>query len=99
MLIIDSDSKEFNLDEIHRGTLVCAQHSSWDEAVAGVVTGAEEDCIRVQFPPSVQNTLNHFFIYASEVDDGEWTIKYSDDLETISQYPEEESGGDEEDGS
>lgn len=98
MLIIDSDSKEFNLEEIHRGTLVYAQHSTWDEAVAGMVTRAYKDVLRIQFPPSVQNTLNHFFIYAEEVERGEWTMKYSDDLETIGQYPVD-TGGEEQDGS
>lgn len=98
MLIIDSDSKEFNLEEIHRGTLVCAQHSTWDGAVAGMVTRAYKDVLRIQFPPSVQNTLNHFFIYVDEVMRGEWIMKYSDDLVTIGQYPVETGGG-EQDGS
>ena len=98
MLIIDSDSKMFNLEEIHRGSLICARHSTWDEEIAGVVTSADKDCIRVQFPPSVQNTLNHYFIYSAEVVNGEWEILYTDDLETISRYPEAVEEG-EDDGS
>ena len=89
MIIIDGESKVFNTEEIHRGTLVWAKHSSWDEALAGMVTSVTETCIRVQFPPSVQNTLNHFFIYAPEVVRGEWTIRYSDDLDTIGYYEAE----------
>lgn len=96
MLIIDNDTKVFNADEIHRGTLVCAKHSTWDEEVAGIVTSVTSECVRVQFPPSVQNTLNHYFIYATEVEKGDWIVKYSDDLEIISRFPEEEG---EEDGS
>lgn len=96
MLIIDNDTKVFNTDEIHRGTLVCAKHSTWDEEVAGIVTSVTSECVRVQFTPSVQNTLNHYFIYATEVEKGDWIVKYSDDLETISRFPEEEG---EEDGS
>lgn len=93
MLIIDSDSKMFNLKEIHRGTLICAKHSTWTDEIAGIVTGADKTCLRVQFPPSIQNTLNHYFIYAEEVIRGEWIIKYSDDLETVSKYPEDEEEG------
>ena len=96
MLIIDNDTKVFNADEIHRGTLVCAKHSTWDKEVAGIVTSVTSECVRVQFPPSVQNTLNHYFIYATEVEKGDWIVKYSDDLEIISRFPEEEG---EEDGS
>lgn len=92
MLIIDNGAKVFNTDEIQRGTLVCAKHSTWEEGIAGMVTSVTSECVRVQFPPSVQNTLNHYFIYASEVENGEWVIKYSDDLETIRSYPEEEAG-------
>lgn len=98
MLVIDTDKKLFNLDEICRGTLVCARHQSWQEGQAGIVTEASEDIIRVQYPPTIQNVLNHYFIPAREVADGEWEIRYSNDgLGTISVYPEKdqvESGGD-----
>ena len=94
MLIIESGAKVFNTEEIHRGTLVCARHSTWDEEITGMVTSVTQDCVRVQFPPSVQNTLNHYFIYATEVANGEWDIKYSDDLETIKRDPEAEAGED-----
>lgn len=98
MLVIDTDKKLFNLDEICRGTLVFARHQSWQEGQAGIVTEASEDIIRVQYPPTIQNVLNHYFIPAKEAAGGEWEIRYSNDgLETISVYPEqdpEETGGD-----
>lgn len=89
MLLTDKNRQAFNLDEIYRGTLIFAKHSTWQEGQAGIVTEASEDVIRVQYPPTVQNVLNHYFIPAKEAAGGEWEIRYSNDgLETICVYPE-----------
>ena len=89
MLLTDKNRQAFNLDEIYRGTLIFAKHSTWQEGQTGIVTEASEDVIRVQYPPTVQNVLNHYFIPAKEAAGGEWEIRYSSDgLETICVYPE-----------
>lgn len=93
MLLIDTEKKEFSLDEIGRGTLIYARHKTWQEGQTGIVTEVSGDLIRVQYLPSVQNVLNHYFIPSVEVQDGEWEIRYSNDgLETITIFPEQ--GGD-----
>lgn len=97
MLVVDADRQIFNLDEICRGTLIYARHSTWQEGQTGIVTEASEDVIRVQYPPAIQNVLNHYFIPVKEVADGEWEIRYSNNgLETVLIYPDksqEENGG------
>lgn len=98
MLLVDKNRQCFDLDEICRGTLIYARHQSWQEGQAGIVTEASEDIIRVQYPPTIQNVLNHYFIPAKEAAGGEWEIRYSNNgLGTVSVYPEKdqvETGGD-----
>lgn len=95
MLLVNAERKEFNLDEINRGTLIYAKHKSWPEGQTGIVTDASGEMIRVQYLPSIQNVLNHFFIPAIEAEAGEWEIRYSGDLENIVSFPEKkpEPGG------
>lgn len=89
MLIKKSEASRFDLDEIKRGTLIWAQHESWFSPEMGYVTDASEDQLVVQYPPTTRNVTSHFFVPASEVAAGQWTIRYSNDLLTISKYPEE----------
>lgn len=91
MLLIDKARMVFNLDEISRGTLIYAKHKTWNEGQGGIVTEASEDLLRVQYLPTIQNVLNHYFVSAAEVNDGEWEIRYSNDgLETVSIFPDAE---------
>lgn len=91
MLLVNTERKGFNIDEISRGTLVYAKHMSWPKGQTGIVTDVSEDKIRVQYLPSIQNVLNHFFITATETEAGEWEIRYSSDgLLNVVSFPEEQ---------
>lgn len=95
MILVDVERKEFNLDEITRGTLIWAKHRTWAEGQAGMVTEVSSDLIRVQYLPSIQNVLNHYFVSATEAASGEWEMRYSPDgLESVYLYPEPSVGGD-----
>lgn len=88
MLLVNVEKSTYNMEEIQRGTLICAKHQTWEEWQAGIVTEVSEDLIRVQYLPSIQNVLNHYFIPVSEVEGGEWKIRYSSDgLESLEIYP------------
>lgn len=102
MLLVNTERIGFNLDEITRGTLIYAKHKSWPKGQAGIVTEVSGDMLRVQYLPSIQNVLNHFFILAAEAESGEWEIRYSSDgLLNVASFPEqppepeeeEEAGG------
>lgn len=89
MILIDKGIRVFDLSEVGSGTLISAKHRTWTEGQPGIVTYADEQVIRVQYPPTIQNVLNHYFIYASEAMNGEWDIRYSNDgLQTIKVHPE-----------
>lgn len=88
MLLVNVEKSTYNMEEIQRGTLICAKHQTWEDWQSGIVTEVSEDLIRVQYLPSIQNVLNHYFIPVSEVEEGEWKIRYSSDgLESILEYP------------
>lgn len=42
MIVIEKSGKEFNLEEIYRGTLICARHKSWPEWQSGMVSDVSE---------------------------------------------------------
>lgn len=90
MAIITTESKTtINTDEITRGTLIWAQHSSWSEGVCGIVSGVTEEKITVRYLPSVQNVQNHFVILASDLaaEEPAWQVRYSTDgLETVVEF-------------
>lgn len=89
MLIIRDPTNAFDAEEIQRGTLIYAKHKSWSKGEQGFVVSAVKDKVTVQYPPKIGNVTNHFFIYADEVANGDWEIRYSNDMQTITKYPEE----------
>ncbi|EET60421.1 hypothetical protein BRYFOR_07617 [Marvinbryantia formatexigens DSM 14469] len=97
MLLVKTEVAGFNLTEIRRGTLICARHRTWTQGQPGIVTEASETLLRVQYLPSIQNVRNHYMIPASEVEAGEWEIRYSSDgLESVLTYTvRDAAGGDE----
>lgn len=99
MIIIESTSNVINADEIVRGTLIWAKHSSWNEGRSGVVSNVGEKSITVLFLPELQNVQNRFLIPVSELEGGAWQVRYSSDgLVTVLSYnctdsADEENGG------
>lgn len=89
MLIINDSVPRYDLTEIKRGTLIWAKHRSWAEPVTGFVMYAGDDDVIVQYPPTLRNVTNHFHIPAKEAGSKEWEIRYTNDMETITKYPEE----------
>ena len=89
MLIIWNPTNVFDTDVIQRGALIYAKHKSWSVGEHGFVVSVVKDKVTVQYPPQIGNVTNHFFIYADEVANGDWEIRYSKDMQTIVRYPEE----------
>lgn len=88
MLIEKEFVGKFNTKEIRRGTLIYAKHKTWDKGEMGFVTSAKEDEVIVQYPPAVGNVTNHFFLPVEEVVNGDWEIRYSNDMQTVIVYQE-----------
>lgn len=99
MLLVNTERTEYNLEELSRGTLIYAKHKSWPEGQTGIVTEVSRQVLRVQYLPSIQNVLNHFFVPVAEAESGEWEIRYSSDgLQNVVAFPEppaEPEGADE----
>ena len=82
-LITDSTEKVFDTTSVHKGDLIRAKYSGWDEPRNGIVTAVSEDKLTVLFLPGLGNVTNYFAILAAEIEAGKWAVKWSADLETI----------------
>ena len=85
-LLKDSVIKVFDASSIKKGNLVYGKHQTWQEGKAGFVTAVTEEELTVQYHPGIANVTNHFFIPASEVADGQWELRWSDDLSEIHEF-------------
>lgn len=88
MLIIRNPTNVFDVNEVHRGTLIYAKHKTWSDPEMGFVVSVTGNKLIVQYPPRIGNVTNHFFVYADEVANGDWEIRYSNDLQVISNHPD-----------
>lgn len=91
MLIVEKPGSIFNTEEIKRGTLIYAKHRSWKQPVLGMVTSVTEDRAIVQYLPDIGNVTNHFYLNVSEIENQEWELRYTNDMQQILYYPEEEN--------
>ena len=82
-LITDSTEKVFDISSVHKGDLIRAQYSAWDEPRNGIITAVSEEKLTVLFLPGIGNVTNYYTILATEVQANKWTIKWSTDLQTI----------------
>lgn len=85
-LIETTETPLFNEAEIEPGWVMCAKHESWDSYKAGFISSVTPEALVVAFHPPIKNIVNHFVIKSTEAARGEWTIRYSPDLETIYEY-------------
>ncbi len=86
-LVIEKPVEAYDLTQIARGNLVYAKHCTWTEGKAGFVTSATENQLIVQYHPGIGNVTNHFFIPVSEAVQGQWEIRWSEDLTEVFEYP------------
>ncbi len=86
-LITEVTDRLINVEEIARGTLIWAKHSTWDEGISGIVESVTPNTITVRYLPSTQNVQNHYRVHASELAADEWTLRYSTDgMQTVETY-------------
>ncbi|RGY95387.1 DUF5026 domain-containing protein [Clostridium sp. AM58-1XD] len=86
MSLIKNETRPvFDLNEIEKGNLLYARHSSWQEAEgkAGFVADVTEQEILVQYISGIRNVTNHFRIPVREVAEGAWLIRWSKDMAEI----------------
>ena len=86
-LITKSDTPAINEEAIQKGDLIRAKYSAWTEERNGQVAAVTRDEIRVIWQPNIRNVTNFFSIYADELADGLWIVKWTPDMETFNMYP------------
>lgn len=85
-LLIEKPVVSYDLSQIRPGYLVYARHCTWDSGKAGFVTAATKTQMVVQYHPGIGNVTNHFRIPVSEVSEGKWEIRWSDDMSEVWEY-------------
>ena len=85
-LVVEKPSVSFDLSRIRPGCLLWGKHSSWAAGEAGVVTSATESQLVVQYHPGIGNITNHFIIPVSEAAEGQWEIRWSEDLTEVFEF-------------
>lgn len=89
-LLISEDGKAFNTEVVKKGYLISAKHSCWDEPKNGIISSITPSEMRVIYCPGIANVTRFFFIKASEVANGDWEIRISEDLTSVEEYKAEE---------
>ena len=79
----------FDPAAIGRGFFIFGKHSSWPAGVNGLVAHVTEEEILVQFLPDVRNVTNHYRISVSDIAQGEWNLRISENLTEMEEIKEE----------
>lgn len=93
-LITENAAPVFDREQVHKGDLIRAKHETWDGYRNGVVVSVSDDRAVVFYYAGYGNVTNHYVILATEVERGEWDVKWSSDLETINSTDDGEGTGD-----
>lgn len=92
MLIKQEIVPVYDISTLACGMLMYAKHKSWTKGEQGFLTHVDENLLIVQYHPGIGNVTNHFKIPVLEVMQGEWEIRWSEDLSTVYTYPVQEEG-------
>ena len=83
-LLISENGKVFDTEAVKKGFLISAKHKSW------IISSVSPDELRVLYCPGIANVTRFFFIVASEVETGQWELRWSEDMTDIKEYKPEE---------
>jgi len=93
-LITTKQIDVFDTSLISKGDLIHVERSSWSEPKNGIVIYVSGQKIVFLHYPGIANVTNRQVLYASEVDDGTYKIRWSSDMVTVNEYIAEEVGSD-----
>ena len=82
-ILINKCTQVFNTEEVRKGDLIRAKYAGWTLPRNGIVSRVTEKQLQILYIPDATNASNYFPILASEVAAGEWSIRWSHDLELI----------------
>lgn len=94
-LLISENGKVFDTETVKKGFLISAQHTCWDAPKNGIISSVTPDELRVLYCPGIANVTRFFYVKAAEVSDGQWTLRWSEDLTSVEEYVPEEVPADE----
>ncbi len=90
-LINETSTYVFDTESISVGDLIYIEYEYWNSPINGIIMAVSETKLVVIYYPSIANVTNRLELKAEDVVGGGYTIRWSSDLETITEYtsPEE----------
>lgn len=88
-LIVEAVTRVFDTEQLKKGSVVYARHRTWADGRLGLVTAVTGQEIKVQYLPGIADVTNHFYLPAGEVANGEWELRWSEDLTSTQEYKAE----------
>lgn len=82
-LVITKETTLFDLKKIGVGDFVRARHRTWKENINGIVVYICDEKAEIVYLPKIHRATRYFTIRAQEVQNGEWAIAHSRDLESV----------------
>ena len=82
-LVITKEAPAFDLAQIGTGDFVRARHRTWKDDINGIVVYIDTETAQIVYLPKVHRATRYFTIRASEIQNGEWAMMHSRDLQTI----------------
>ena len=81
--VITKESPLFDLEKIGVGDFVRARHRSWQESINGIIVYIDSERAQIVYLPKIHRATRYFTIRVQEVQNGEWSIVHSRDLESV----------------
>ena len=82
-LVVTREATVFDLEKIGVGDFVRARHRTWKEDINGIVVYICAERAEIVYLPKIHRATRYFTIRAQEVQNGEWSIVHSRDLESV----------------
>lgn len=82
-LVITKETTLFDLKKIGVGDFVRARHRTWKESINGIVVYIDSEMAQIVYLPKIHRATRYFTIRAQEVQNSEWAIAHSRDLESV----------------
>ena len=93
-LVTTEQVNVFDTSLIKKGDLIYVEYENWNEPKKGMVIHVSAEKLVVLYHPNIANVTNRQELLASEVAGGGYTVRWSSDLITVSEYSSVEEGED-----
>lgn len=82
-LVIAKEIPVFDLEKIRVGDFVRVRHRTWKEEINGIVVSIDSELAQIVYLPKIHRATRYFTMCVQEIQNGEWLIMHSRDLQSV----------------